>query len=239
MKMKTKTIHHLDTDCEIMFTEVQYYLQKYWLHRIVMVFADGSQTNYYNLPKIFTTKKDAKNDTEDFRKKTLREVKRDRLNKKQQTYDGEFIKKLFKSANVPIASQDETQEDKKKGEMYRFILSFDIQNENGESVLSNKIANCSSVEVTKEQVKDFSYPTTHDRLDRFLVHFLATAFRGREVDGQGICLPPEGVTYNFELSYPKVWQIPERLRTNIAVDRSIESGRLQANLWTPHLGENF
>lgn len=60
--------------------------------------------------------------------------------------------------------------------MYKLVLSYDIQNEKGESILMNHIPNAASFPIEENDAKDFSGSIAQDRLSIFLTHFLATGF---------------------------------------------------------------
>ncbi|WGL71013.1 hypothetical protein [Elizabethkingia anophelis] len=86
--------------------------------------------------------------------------------------------------------------------MYKLVLSYDIQNEKGESILKDYIPNTASYPLSEEDVKDFSSLLAQDRLSIFLTHFLATGFlvEGSLRKRRGII--PEVKECNYKISMP-------------------------------------
>lgn len=121
----------------------------------------------------------------------------------------------------------------------KLILTIDIHNSKGESVLNTAIANTVSCEISAEQVKEFTYLKTLYKLDKLLVHFLATSFGVDQLDSESSDLTPKVETYSCELSYPLALPVRSYSHSRIAVDKSTENGKMLLIPQEPHLNENF
>lgn len=86
--------------------------------------------------------------------------------------------------------------------MYKLVLSYDIQNEAGESIIKEHIPNTVSYPLSEMDANDFSSSIAKDRLAIFLTHFLASGF----LEGNSI-LRRRGIFQevrecNYKLSLP-------------------------------------
>ncbi|MEN5132667.1 hypothetical protein [Elizabethkingia anophelis] len=86
--------------------------------------------------------------------------------------------------------------------MYKLVLSYDIQNEKGESVLKDYIPNTACYPLSEEDAKDFSSSIAKDRLSIFLTHFLATGFLVKNPKPQIRGIIPEVKECNYKISLP-------------------------------------
>lgn len=86
--------------------------------------------------------------------------------------------------------------------MYRLILSYDIIDDHGNSVIDGHIPNAASFPIEEKDAKDFSGVIAQDRLSIFLTHFLATGFldEGDLRKRRGIV--PETKVCNYEICLP-------------------------------------
>ncbi|WP_139119589.1 hypothetical protein [Elizabethkingia meningoseptica] len=86
--------------------------------------------------------------------------------------------------------------------MYKLILSYDIQNEKGESVLKDYIPNTASYPLSENDAEEFSCSIAKDRLSIFLTHFLATGFLVKNPKPQIRGIIPEVKDCNYKISLP-------------------------------------
>lgn len=129
--------------------------------------------------------------------------------------------------------------DNQSTEQYKLILTIDIHNSKDESILNTAIANTTSCEISAEQVKEFTYLKTLYKLDKLLVHFLATSFEVCPLDSASSDLTPKVGTYSCELSYPLTLPVRSYSHSSIVVDKNTENGKMLLIPQEPHLNENF
>lgn len=122
---------------------------------------------------------------------------------------------------------------------YFLVMSVDIQNENGESVLSRQIANCTKTLIDRDKVKKFNYLKTLYTLDRFLVHFLTSSFEGLPKDLEPRILPPGVVQYNYPLDFSLNPPVCFHSHSSIEVDKNSENGKMLLIPQEPPLDEKF
>ena len=100
--MKTKTIHHLDINCNVTFTEVQHFIIGQ-LIKIEIIDFDQSKTVFADFPKRFFNKKQRKSSNQLFREKVKNQVKEKRIDS-QKRADLAINKILRQKAINPIVT---------------------------------------------------------------------------------------------------------------------------------------
>ncbi len=111
--------------------------------------------------------------------------------------------------------------------MYKIILSYDIQNEKGESVLKDHIPNAASYPLTKEDATEFNSSIAQDRLAVFLTHFLATGFLPEQNYRKRRGVIPEVRECNYTISFPLEPLALLYHHSNTRVDSNINRGEEQ------------
>ncbi|MCT6765634.1 hypothetical protein [Riemerella anatipestifer] len=123
---------------------------------------------------------------------------------------------------------------------YKFLISFDIQTQEGESVFRENLVNtCYYDEITDVELRAFNYQKTLDIVSRLVAHLVIVGFEGvrqHQVD-RGFYQRVQ--PYNYELYFPIESPAPLHYHSSIKVNNSIPFGRLPIPPNKPNLKEEY
>ena len=111
--------------------------------------------------------------------------------------------------------------------MYKLILSYDILNEQGESVIKSHIPNAASYPLDEKDAAEFNPAIAQDRLSIFLTHFLATGFVPDQNYRKARGVLPKVKECNYKISLPLERLALQYHHSNTAVASNINRGEEQ------------